>query len=58
VLDAAEASAAARYARRAAEAQTLLSPAEMGEIFKVLAVGKGVRRPLLGFASGERSHTL
>jgi SAM-dependent MidA family methyltransferase len=49
---------AARYAPRAAEANLLLSPAEMGEIFKVLAVGRGVPRPLLGFANGERSHTL
>ncbi|MEO8719106.1 MAG: SAM-dependent methyltransferase, partial [Burkholderiales bacterium] len=49
---------AARYAPLAAEAQKLLSPAEMGELFKVLAVGRGVRQPLLGFASGERSHTL
>jgi len=49
---------AARYAPRASEAHKLLSPAEMGEIFKVLAVGRGVLRPLLGFADGERSHTL
>ena len=49
---------AARYAPRAAEAQRLLSPAEMGEIFKVLAVGRGVSRPLLGFAQGDRSHAL
>lgn len=49
---------AARYAPLAAEAQQLLSPAEMGELFKVLAVGRGVRQPLLGFADGERSHTL
>jgi SAM-dependent MidA family methyltransferase len=48
----------ARYAPRASEAHKLLSPAEMGEIFKVLAVGRGVPRPLLGFADGERSHTL
>lgn len=58
LLEAEDASEAARYARLAAEAQKLLSPAEMGEIFKVLAVGKGVARPLLGFANGERSHTL
>lgn len=58
VLEAEDASDAARYAPRAAEAQKLLSPAEMGEIFKVLAVGRGAARPLLGFASGERSHTL
>jgi len=48
----------ARYAPRAAEANRLLSPAEMGEIFKVLAIGRGVPRPLLGFADGDRSHTL
>ena len=49
---------ASRYAPRASEAHKLLSPAEMGEIFKVLAVGRGVPRPLAGFAHGERSHTL
>lgn len=58
VLEEEDAADAARYAPRAAEAQTLLSPAEMGELFKVLAVGRGVSRPLLGFASGDRSHTL
>jgi len=47
-----------RYAPRASEAHKLLSPAEMGEIFKVLAVGRGAPRALLGFADGERSHTL
>ena len=46
------------YAPLAAEAQKLLSPAEMGELFKVLAVGRGVRAPLLGFARGDRSQTL
>jgi len=49
---------ALHYAPIAAEAQQLLSPAEMGELFKVLAVGRGVRPPLLGFSRGERSHTL
>jgi SAM-dependent MidA family methyltransferase len=58
VLEREDASDAARYAPRAAEAQKLLSPAEMGELFKVLAVGRGVSRPLLGFARGDRSHTL
>jgi SAM-dependent MidA family methyltransferase len=58
LLEREDASDAARYAPRAAEAQKLLSPAEMGELFKVLAVGRGVARPLLGFASGDRSHTL
>jgi SAM-dependent MidA family methyltransferase len=58
VLEREDASDVARYAPRAAEAQKLLSPAEMGELFKVLAVGRGVSRPLLGFAGGDRSHTL
>jgi SAM-dependent MidA family methyltransferase len=46
------------YAPLAAEAQKLLSPAEMGELFKVLAVGRGVKPPLLGFSRGDRSHSL
>jgi len=49
---------ALHYAPIAAEAQKLLSPAEMGELFKVLAVGRGVKEPLTGFARGNRSHTL
>ena len=58
VLGSEDAADAARYAPRAAEAHKLLSPAEMGELFKVLAVGRGVSPPLLGFARGDRSHTL
>ncbi len=46
------------YAPIAAQAQKLLSPAEMGELFKVLAVGRGVAAPLLGFSRGDRSHAL
>src|SRR5713101_709860 len=49
---------ALHYAPLAAEANKLLSPAEMGELFKVLAVGRRVARPLLGFARGDRSNTL
>jgi SAM-dependent MidA family methyltransferase len=49
---------ALRYAPIAAEAQKLLSPAEMGELFKVLALGRGLPQPLLGFTRGDRSHTL
>ena len=49
---------ALHYAPIAAQAQKLLSPAEMGELFKVLAVGRGVKQPLLGFSRGDRSHTL
>jgi SAM-dependent MidA family methyltransferase len=51
---------ALHYAPIAAQAHRLLSPAEMGELFKVLAVGKGptLPRPLAGFTRGDRSHTL
>ncbi|OFZ85494.1 MAG: hypothetical protein A2W21_05995 [Betaproteobacteria bacterium RBG_16_66_20] len=49
---------ARRYLPAAAAAQKLLSPAEMGELFKVLAVGRGIDAPLLGFSSGDRSHAL
>jgi SAM-dependent MidA family methyltransferase len=58
VLGEANVENALHYAPLAAEANKLLSPAEMGELFKVLAVGRGVERPLLGFSRGERSHTL
>ncbi len=44
------------------QANTLLSPAEMGELFKVLALSRGLDRGLdrawRGFASGNRVHTL
>lgn len=43
---------------RSGAVQRLLSEAEMGELFKVLAVGRGVSAPLLGFARGDRLHTL
>ncbi len=46
------------YMRQAAALQKLMSPAEMGELFKAIALGKGVDTPLLGFAYGDRSHTL
>ncbi|MGA0025186.1 MAG: class I SAM-dependent methyltransferase, partial [Burkholderiales bacterium] len=49
---------AARYAPLAAQAQKLLSPAEMGELFKVIALGRGVEPPLMGFRSGDKSRTL
>lgn len=48
----------ARYLKSAADVQRLLSPAEMGELFKVMVLGRGVDGPLLGCRSGERSHTL
>jgi SAM-dependent MidA family methyltransferase len=49
---------ALHYAPLAAEAQKLLSPAEMGELFKVLAVGRGISAPLIGFARGDRTASL
>lgn len=48
----------ARYAPLAAAAQILLSPAEMGDLFKVIALSKNVDEPLIGFISGNKSHTL
>lgn len=47
-----------RFAPCAANAHTLLSPAEMGELFKVLCLGRGIAPDLAGFARGDRSHTL
>ena len=47
-----------RYLPAASATQKLLLPSEMGELFKVLAVGRGVEAPLLGFTSGDRTHAL
>jgi SAM-dependent MidA family methyltransferase len=49
---------AAAYLPQAAAAQKLLSPAEMGELFKVMALGKGYPEPLMGFSSGDRRSSL
>jgi SAM-dependent MidA family methyltransferase len=38
--------------------QRLVSEAEMGELFKVLALGRGVPDALRGFARGDRRHRL
>lgn len=46
------------YAQIAAGVQKLLSPAEMGELFKVIAFSKGIEENLLGFAKGDKTHTL
>jgi len=42
----------------ASAVQQLLAPSEMGELFKFLALGRGVMAPLLGFSSGNRAHAL
>jgi SAM-dependent MidA family methyltransferase len=46
------------YLRAARALQRLIGPHEMGELFKVLAVGKKISEPLLGFARGDRTHAL
>lgn len=38
--------------------QKLVSEAEMGELFKVLAIGKGLEPPLMGFTRGDRRDSL
>ena len=58
LLSAIPAGDARAYAPLAAQAQKLLSPAEMGELFKVIAFGKQVITPLLGHSRGDKSHTL
>lgn len=45
---------AARYLPLAAAAQKLLSPAEMGELFKVIAFTRDIEVPLRGFTAGNR----
>lgn len=44
--------------RALAAVQVLLSMNEMGELFKVLALGRGIDEPLLGFSLGDRRHAL
>lgn len=50
------------YMPMAAAVQKLLSPAEMGELFKVISFTKGMEESddclLLGFVNGDKSHTL
>jgi SAM-dependent MidA family methyltransferase len=49
---------AAAYLPQANAVQRLVSPAEMGELFKVIGFGKGGIAPLAGFARGDRRHAL
>ncbi|MEY4593495.1 MAG: hypothetical protein RIR18_2390 [Pseudomonadota bacterium] len=48
--------------KAAAAVNKLILPQEMGELFKVIALGKNLQiedgRPLLGFKQGDRSHQL
>lgn len=44
--------------RQAQELQTLCSPAEMGELFKVIGLTKNIEAELLGFENFDKRHTL
>jgi SAM-dependent MidA family methyltransferase len=38
--------------------QKLMSPAEMGELFKAIALSRNMQETPLGFSRGDRSHSL
>jgi SAM-dependent MidA family methyltransferase len=42
-----------RQARLAGEARRLMLPGEMGEVFKVIALGRGFDAPLAGFGTQQ-----
>lgn len=46
------------YLPLSAQLQKLTSPAEMGELFKVIALGKNLATPLCGFARGDLTRSL
>ena len=46
------------YLPQAAAAHKLLSPAEMGDLFKVIGFAKGISIDWRGFLNGDRCHTL
>jgi SAM-dependent MidA family methyltransferase len=46
------------YAPLSSQLQKLTNPAEMGELFKVIALGKGMDQPLAGFLRGDLSRML
>ena len=46
------------YAPLASQLQKLTSPTEMGELFKVIALGKNMDTALCGFAAGDKSRLL
>jgi len=49
---------AAAFLPQSNAVQRLLSPAEMGDLFKVIGFNKRFDTPLAGFARGDRRHTL
>jgi SAM-dependent MidA family methyltransferase len=58
LLGCADAEDARRFLPAARAVDKLTHPGEMGELFKVIALGRGISWPLLGFARGDRSHAL
>jgi len=46
------------YIRAAGAVGKLLMPHEMGELFKVIAIGRGLDDALIGFANGDQGHRL
>ncbi|MBS1190663.1 MAG: hypothetical protein H6R10_2455 [Rhodocyclaceae bacterium] len=46
------------YIRSAGAVNKLILPHEMGELFKIIAIGRGIDSPLLGFARGDQSYRL
>jgi SAM-dependent MidA family methyltransferase len=46
------------YLPLVAGVQKLLAPSEMGELFKVIALGRGMDGPLVGFTAGDLSRLL
>ena len=46
------------YLSAARGVEKLILPHEMGELFKVIAFGRGLKQPLPGFVPGDRLHTL
>lgn len=51
-------SATPEYIRASGAVNKLLMPHEMGELFKVIAIGRGIDEGLCGFASGDQSRRL
>lgn len=48
----------AKFLPLASQANRLMSPAEMGELFKVIALGRGFSASLVGFGEGDRRQAL
>lgn len=56
--DASTVSVANAQLRARGAVNLLLSPNEMGELFKVIALGRCLPQPLVGFTRGDRVHSL